>query len=107
MVRAMVLGPVVAALESCGEDTESFLASFQTTPEVLGDPKTYIHNDVAYRVFEAAAKLRDDPSFCASVGRSIDLSQFLPCGAALKDALTIGDFIYRFTHAEASDSTTI
>jgi AraC-like DNA-binding protein len=107
MVRAMVLGPVIQALETYDYDIEAFLEPFQLSPGSLEDPKTYIHNDLVYRVFSAAAELRQDPSFCVSVGREIDLSQVLPFGDSLKEALTIGDYFSRFTQAVASDTTSI
>ncbi len=107
MVRAVVLGPVVKALKTSGEDIDEFLEAFQMSPENTTDPTSYIRNDVAYGVFMAAAELRNELSFCASVGQNIDLMEFLPFGSHLKGATTIGGFFSRFTQAVATDTTSI
>lgn len=107
MVRAIVLGPVVKALKAGGEDIDKFLGAFQLSFETIKDPTNYIRNNLAYSVFAAAAELRNESSFCASVGRNISLTDFLPFGAALKEAATIGGFITRFTQAVANDTTSI
>jgi len=107
MVRAIVLEPVIRALEVCGHDTSSFLEPFEISMGSWEDPATYVHNDLAYQVFESAAVLRNDRSFCATVGQQIDLKHFLPFGSALERANTIGDFFSRFTQAVASDTTSI
>ena len=107
MVRATVLGPVVQALKTCGEDTEVFLATFNLSQARIMDPTFYIRNDVVYKVFTAAAELRNDRTFCASVGRNIDLTEFLPFGGPLKGATTIGEFFASFTQAVSSETTSI
>ncbi|MCO4826460.1 MAG: AraC family transcriptional regulator ligand-binding domain-containing protein [Amylibacter sp.] len=107
MVRAIVLGPIIRALNECSEDVGKFLETFQLSLETIEDPTAYIRDDVAYSVLAAAADLRSNPHFCASVSRNIDLMQFLPFGSQLKDATTIGGFFSRFTQAVASDTTSI
>jgi AraC-like DNA-binding protein len=107
MVRAIVLGPVIQALKTCGEDIGAFLEVFRILPENLNDPSHYIRNDVAYSVFAAAAELRNDPSFCASVGRNMNPMEFMPFGIPLRDAATIGGFFTRFTQAVSAETTSI
>ncbi len=107
MVRATVLGPVVQALKARGEDTDAFLSVFDLSQALVKDPTFYIRNDVVYRAFAAAAKLRKDQSFCASVGRNINLTEFLPFGGPLKEATTIGGFFSRFTQAVSNETTSV
>ncbi|SLN58696.1 Bifunctional transcriptional activator/DNA repair enzyme AdaA [Falsiruegeria litorea R37] len=107
MVRATVLAPVVQALKSRGEDIDVFLAAFDLSVVSITDPTSYIRNDIVYRVYAAAAELRNDQRFCTSVGRNINLADFLPFGAALEEATTIGGFISRFTQAVASETNSI
>ncbi|AXI55116.1 hypothetical protein C1J05_11985 [Sulfitobacter sp. JL08] len=107
MVRATVLGPVAQALITSGEDIDVFLAAFDLTYPRTQDPKSYIRNDVVYSAFAAAAELRNDQSFCASVGRNINLPDFLPFGGPLEEATTIGGFFSRFTQAVSSETTSV
>ena len=107
MVRATVLGPAVQALKVCGEDIDAFLAAFDLSQAAVKDPTFYVRNDVVHRAFAAAAELRNDQSFCVSVGRNIKLAEFLPFGGPLKEATTIGGFFSRFTQAVSSETTSV
>ena len=70
------------------------------------DPQNFLPHDTIYQVYLAVAEATS-PDFCAQVGQSVDLVQFLPLGDMLKEALTLGDFFTRFTQAVAKESNAV
>jgi AraC-like DNA-binding protein len=107
MVRATILGPAVRALKDAGIDPGPVLEPFHLTELSASDPTKFIHHIDVYDIFEAIAVATGRADFCASVGESVNLVDFLPFGKILAEASTIGDFFTRFIQAVSKDTNAV
>jgi AraC-like DNA-binding protein len=106
LVRASVAGPVVAALRNVGIEPATVLDPLGLNEALVMDPKNFLRHDTVYQIYQAVAEATA-PDFCARVGQSVDLVQFLPLGDMLAEALTLGDFFTRFTQAVSRESNAV
>ena len=106
LVRASVAGPVVAALYDVGIQPALVLDPLGLNEAQVMDPQNFVPHDTVYRIYLAVAEATS-PDFCAQVGQSVDLVQFLLLGDMLADALTLGDLFTRFTRVVSRESNAV
>ena len=106
LVRASVAAPVVGALRNVGIEPAFVLDPLGLNEAQIMDPLNFLPHDTIYQVYLAVAEATS-PDFCAQVGQSVDLVQFLPLGDALAEALTLGDFFTRFTQVVSKESNAV
>ncbi|MFY0660347.1 MAG: helix-turn-helix domain-containing protein [Shimia sp.] len=106
LVRASVAAPVVGALRNVGIEPAFVLGPLSLNEAQIMDPLNFLPHDTIYQVYLAVAEATS-PDFCAQVGQSVDLVQFLPLGDALAEALTLGDFFTRFTQVVSKESNAV
>ncbi len=106
LVRAAILAPVVAAYEAQGNLADKILNAHGINAARLMDQNAFITHDTAYTVYEEIAR-STQPDFAAKVAQSLDWRIFAPMAPELNEAVTLGDFITRFTTAVARESNAV
>ncbi len=106
LVRATVLSPVAAALRNLGLDPEEVFQDLGFEAAKTITPEHFLSHETVYSAFNAAAEA-EGSDFCARVGQSVDLKQFLPKGRELAEALTLGDLFTRFTQIVSKESNAV
>lgn len=94
---------MIAALRTAGVEPAFVLDPLGLNEAKIMDRQRFLLHDVIYQVVQSASEATA-PDFCASVGQSTDLVQFLPLGDMLNEAVTLGDFFTRFTQAVSKES---
>ena len=106
LVRAAILVPVVAAYEAQGNSADKILTAHGIDAAQLMDQNAFITHDTAYIVYEEIAR-STQPDFAAKVAQSLNWQIFAPMAPELNEAVTLGDFITRFTTAVARESNAV
>ncbi|MBO9453041.1 helix-turn-helix domain-containing protein [Tropicibacter sp. R16_0] len=106
LVRASVAAPVIAALRKVGVEPAFVLDPLGLNEAQVMDRQKFLPHDTVYRIYNAVADATS-PDFCGKVGQSVDLIQFLPLGDMLAEALTLGDFLTRYTQAVSKESNAV
>lgn len=105
MIRSMVMGPVVRALDAASADSDALLAEFGLSRRQLSDPYEILPLDRYVRAFERAAELLADPCLGLRLGKEIQHSELGPAGLLFMSSSTLGSAIHRFSEAIASWQT--
>lgn len=103
LVRASVAAPVIAALRTVNVEPAFVLDPLKLNEAQMMDRQRFLPHDVIYQVFQSVSEATA-PDFCASVGQSTDLVEFLPLGNMLDEAVTLSGFFTRFIQAVSKES---
>lgn len=106
LVRTTILQPLIRAFRLTGQDASVVLEPHGINDVQLHDPSVFVVHDTVYAIFnDVAARTR--PDFCALVGLSTEMSSFVPFRKLLDEAITLGDFMTRFTAAVSRESNAV
>lgn len=106
LVRATVLGPVVAMMRRLDMDPAFALGMHGLSEEQILNPAAFIPHDTVYATLASIADVTR-PDICALAGQRTDLLNFLPRGAILGQSVTLGDFFTRFTRIVSKESNAV
>ncbi len=106
LVRATVLGPVVAMMRRLDADPAFALGLHGLSEEQVLNPAEFIPHDTVYAALASIADITR-PDICALAGQQTDLLKFLPRGALLGQSVTLGDFFTRFTQIVSKESNAV
>ncbi|MDV7144916.1 helix-turn-helix domain-containing protein [Tropicimonas sp. TH_r6] len=106
LVRATVLGPVVAMTRRLDADPAFALGLHDLSEEQVLNPAAFIPHDTVYAALASIADITR-PDICALAGQQTDLLNFLPRGALLGQSVTLGDFFTRFTQIVSKESNAV